>query len=68
MGDGVSVVLLFIVACIRGWVLMLLLGIFAGYTVTPGLAIGFWASVGISLLWSVAKLPAAIVSAIEDEL
>ena len=32
------------------WILMLLLGMFAGYLGTPGLALGFWASYGVYLM------------------
>jgi hypothetical protein len=33
-----------------GWLLMLLLGMFAGYMAMPGLAIGYWASTGVFLM------------------
>lgn len=40
----------FLMAALSGWMLMLLLGMFAGYMAMPGLAIGYWASVGIFLM------------------
>lgn len=39
-----------------GWILMLLLGMFAGYLAAPGLAIGYWATVGIFLMWRLAVI------------
>jgi hypothetical protein len=32
---------------LSAWMAMLLLGMFAGYMVMPGLAIGYWATMGI---------------------
>lgn len=37
--------LMFALSLFYGWLLMLLLGSFAGYIGVPGLAIGYWASV-----------------------
>lgn len=37
-----------IAAC--SWVFMLLLGMFAGHMAMPGLAIGYWASLGIFMM------------------
>lgn len=42
-----------------GWVLMLLLGMFAGYMAMPGLAIGYWASLGIFVLGRLAFVRAS---------
>lgn len=39
----------------EAWGLMVLLGMLAGYLSIPGLAIGYWATWVVALLWSIAK-------------
>lgn len=40
---------------IRGWALMVLLGIVASATAAPGLALGYWMSLGTYELWSLVR-------------
>lgn len=49
------IVFMLVSSFVEAWMLMLLLGILAGYTLMPGLAIGYWASLGISNLWGLAR-------------
>lgn len=44
---GVALIAAFMLVAFGGWIFMLLLGMFAGYMAMPGLALGYWASVGI---------------------
>jgi hypothetical protein len=46
----VIIVTLLITITLSGWALMIALGMLAGYVGIPGLAIGFWPSVGLSFL------------------
>ena len=39
---------------LSAWLIMLLLGMFAGYMVMPGLAIGYWATLGIFTMLNIA--------------
>lgn len=44
--DGL-VLLLILKIFVGAWLAMLLLGMFAGYMAMPGLAIGYWATLGV---------------------
>jgi hypothetical protein len=46
----VIIVTLLVTLSLGGWALMIALGMLAGYAGIPGLAIGFWPSVGLSFL------------------
>lgn len=43
----VAVVAALILIAFGAWIFMLLLGMFAGYMAMPGLALGYWASMGV---------------------
>ena len=43
----VAVVAALILLAFGAWIFMLLLGMFAGYMAMPGLALGYWASMGV---------------------
>ena len=44
---AVAVIAAVIMIAFGAWIFMLLLGMFAGYMAMPGLALGYWASMGI---------------------
>jgi hypothetical protein len=44
----------FSLVCIRGWALMLALGMVAGWSGLAGLAVGFWPAVALSYLIRIA--------------
>ena len=41
---------------LSAWLIMLVLGMFAGYMAMPGLAIGYWATMGVMTMISIASL------------
>lgn len=45
--EGALIVLIIGKILLSTWLIMLILGMFAGYMAMPGLAIGFWATLGI---------------------
>ena len=49
--DVAGLILLLLVKIFAGaWLAMLVLGMFAGYMGMPGLAIGYWATLGILMM------------------
>lgn len=41
---------------LSAWLVMLVLGMFAGYMAMPGLAIGYWATMGIMTMFAIASI------------
>lgn len=66
--DGKAALIFFMVVStfFESWMLMILLGMVAGYIALPGLALGYWCCVVVNIVWSNAR-PKEALARDEDE-